>query len=103
SIDIILEENEQNNGNEGQNLDCINSITTDEVPFVSENTTLVGVWCEYDINSDGFVLPIPGKTKTFGVAEIVTEFENHETDLEGSPNMANKEMEVAEDSSFINV
>ncbi|KAF2882149.1 hypothetical protein ILUMI_24030 [Ignelater luminosus] len=62
SINTILEENEQNNVNEGQNLDCISSITTDEIPLVSENTTPVG------------------KTESFGVAEIAIEYENNETD-----------------------
>ncbi|KAF2889513.1 hypothetical protein ILUMI_16659, partial [Ignelater luminosus] len=85
------------------NLDCISSITTVEKPLVSENTTPVGVWCEYAVNSDGFLLPIPGKTETFGVAEIAMEYENNETDLEGTPEMTNKEVEVVEDSSIINV
>ncbi|KAF2890354.1 hypothetical protein ILUMI_15819 [Ignelater luminosus] len=31
------------------------------------------------------------------------EYENNETDLEGTPDMTNKEMEVVEDSSVINV
>ncbi|KAF2895103.1 hypothetical protein ILUMI_11074 [Ignelater luminosus] len=102
-INIILEENEENNVNKGQNLDCISSITTNEIPLVSENTTLVGLWCEYAINSDGFLLPIPGKTETFGVAEIAMEYENNKTDLESSPDMTNKEMEAVEDSSVVNV
>ncbi|KAF2889160.1 hypothetical protein ILUMI_17013 [Ignelater luminosus] len=103
SSNIILEENEKNNVNEGQNLDCISSITTDEIPLVSENTTPVGVWCEYAINNYGSLLPIPGKTETFGVAEIAMEYENNETDLEGTPDMTNKEMQVVEDLSVINV
>ncbi|KAF2883383.1 hypothetical protein ILUMI_22796 [Ignelater luminosus] len=100
-INIILEENEQININEGQNLDCISSITTDEIQLVSENTTPVGVWCEYVVNF--FLLPIPGKTETFGVAEIAMKYKNNKTDLEGTPDMTNKEMEVVEDSSVINV
>ncbi|KAF2888825.1 hypothetical protein ILUMI_17348, partial [Ignelater luminosus] len=67
------------------------------------NTAPVGVWCEYAITNDGFLLPIPGKTETFGVAEIAMEYENNETDLEGTPDMTNKEMEVVEDLSVINV
>ncbi|KAF2899537.1 hypothetical protein ILUMI_06640 [Ignelater luminosus] len=102
SINLISEEN-QNNVNEGQNLDCISSITTDEMPLVSENTTPVGVWCKYAVNIDGFLLSIPGKTETFGVGEIVMEYENNETDLEGTPEMTNKEVEVVEDSSVITV
>ncbi|KAF2895299.1 hypothetical protein ILUMI_10873 [Ignelater luminosus] len=102
SINIILEENEQNNVNEGQNLDCISSITTNEIPLVSENTTPVGVWCEYAVNSDGFLLPIPGKTETFGVAGIAMKYEDNETNLEGTSDMTTKEMEAVEDSSVIN-
>ncbi|KAF2882615.1 hypothetical protein ILUMI_23561 [Ignelater luminosus] len=48
------------------NLDCISSITTDEIPLVSE-------------------------------------YENNETDLEGTPDMTNKGMEVLEDLSVVNV